>query len=121
MARRRIRAERVLLATGRHPALESLHLDAVGVAPNEQGRLEIGEDMRVHGSQHIFAAGDVAGLRMVVHHAHIEAGHRRRECLQRRRPPLDEALKHPGDFFRPRVCLCRNEISRRRKLPDTSW
>lgn len=69
-----LRAERVLLATGRHPALDSLHLAAVGVAPNEQGRLEIGDDMRVHGSRHIFAAGDVAGIRMVVHHAHIEAG-----------------------------------------------
>ncbi len=31
-------------------------------------------DMRVKGSPHLFAAGDVAGLRMVVHHAHIEAG-----------------------------------------------
>ncbi len=69
-----IRAERALLATGRHPALDSLNLEAVAVAPNEQGRLVIGEDMRVDGSQHIFAAGDVAGLRMVVHHAHIEAG-----------------------------------------------
>ena len=69
-----LRAERLLLAAGRHPALADLNLDAIGVAPNEQGCLEIGEDMRVRGSQHIFAAGDVAGLRMVVHHAHIEAG-----------------------------------------------
>ncbi len=69
-----VRAERLLLATGRHPSVEALNLDAVGVSPNEQGRLEIGEDMRVRGSQHIFAAGDVAGVRMVVHHAHIEAG-----------------------------------------------
>ncbi len=69
-----IHAERLLLATGRHPALAQLNLDAVGVSPNEQGRLEIGEDMRVCGSRHIFAAGDVAGVRMVVHHAHIEAG-----------------------------------------------
>ena len=38
------------------------------------GRLEVGDDMRVKGHEHIFAAGDVAGLRMVVHHAHIEAG-----------------------------------------------
>ena len=30
--------------------------------------------MRVIGQSHIFAAGDVAGQRMVVHHAHIEAG-----------------------------------------------
>ncbi|MBA3831775.1 MAG: FAD-dependent oxidoreductase [Chthoniobacterales bacterium] len=69
-----LRAERVLLATGRHPALAELNLAAVGIAPNRQGRLEIGEDMRVQGSHHIFAAGDVAGKRMVVHHAHIEAG-----------------------------------------------
>jgi pyruvate/2-oxoglutarate dehydrogenase complex dihydrolipoamide dehydrogenase (E3) component len=39
-----------------------------------EGRLEIGQDMRVKGKDHLFAAGDVAGLRMVVHHAHIEAG-----------------------------------------------
>lgn len=70
----RLRAERLLLATGRHPALADLNLGAVKIAPNPQGRLEIGEDMRVRGSQHIFAAGDVAGKRMVVHHAHIEAG-----------------------------------------------
>ncbi len=69
-----VRAERLLLATGRHPAVANLNLTAVKIAPNRQGRLEIGEDMRVHGSQHIFAAGDVAGKRMVVHHAHIEAG-----------------------------------------------
>ena len=30
--------------------------------------------MRIVGQRHIFAAGDVAGKRMVVHHAHIEAG-----------------------------------------------
>jgi mercuric reductase len=69
-----VHAEKLLLATGRHPTVAPLNLSAVGVSPNEQGRLEIGDDMRVHGSQHIFAAGDVAGLRMVVHHAHIEAG-----------------------------------------------
>jgi pyruvate/2-oxoglutarate dehydrogenase complex dihydrolipoamide dehydrogenase (E3) component len=69
-----LRAERLLLATGRHPTVDQLNLDAVGVSPDVQGRLEIGDDMRVRGSQHIFAAGDVAGLRMVVHHAHIEAG-----------------------------------------------
>lgn len=69
-----LRAERLLLATGRHPALAQLNLDAVGVSPNDQGGLEIGDDMRVRGSEHIFAAGDVAGVRMVVHHAHIEAG-----------------------------------------------
>ena len=67
-------AERILLATGRRPAVDQLGLKAAGVELNARGRLEIGDDMRVEGQEHIFAAGDVAGLRMVVHHAHIEAG-----------------------------------------------
>ena len=67
-------AEKILLATGRCPALNELNLEAAGVEMNPKGRLEIGNDMRVKGSSHFFAAGDVAGLRMVVHHAHIEAG-----------------------------------------------
>ena len=67
-------AEKILLATGRLPAVDHLGLEAAGISPDEHGRLDIGEDMRVRGKDHIFAAGDVAGLRMVVHHAHIEAG-----------------------------------------------
>ncbi len=66
--------EKILLATGRRPALDNLGLDAAGVKLNAHGRLEIGDDMRLEGKKHLFAAGDVAGLRMVVHHAHIEAG-----------------------------------------------
>ena len=66
--------EKILLATGRRPAVDQLGLEAAGVELNARGRLEVGDDMRVKGSRHIFAAGDVAGLRMVVHHAHIEAG-----------------------------------------------
>ncbi|MGB8340718.1 MAG: FAD-dependent oxidoreductase [Chthoniobacterales bacterium] len=66
--------ERILLATGRRPAVDHLGLRAADVELNARGRLEVGDDMRVKGKEHIFAAGDVAGLRMVVHHAHIEAG-----------------------------------------------
>ncbi|HEX4665839.1 MAG TPA: FAD-dependent oxidoreductase [Chthoniobacterales bacterium] len=71
---RPIQADKILLATGRRPEVDDLGLKAAGVELNERGRLEIGDDMRVKGKEHIFAAGDVAGLRMVVHHAHIEAG-----------------------------------------------
>ena len=69
-----IMSEKVLVATGRRPAVERLRLDAAGMSLSEKGVLEIGEDMRVRGQNHIFAAGDVNGKRMVVHHAHIEAG-----------------------------------------------
>ena len=69
-----IMSEKVLLATGRRPAVDHLRLSAAGISLSEKGLLEIGRDMRVRGKEHIFAAGDVAGKRMVVHHAHIEAG-----------------------------------------------
>jgi pyruvate/2-oxoglutarate dehydrogenase complex dihydrolipoamide dehydrogenase (E3) component len=69
-----ILSEKVLLAVGRRPAVDDLHLEAAGISLSERGLLEIGEDMRVVGQEHVFAAGDVAGKRMVVHHAHIEGG-----------------------------------------------
>ena len=69
-----IEVEKILLAVGRRPAVGQLGLEAAGVELNAKGRLEIDDDMRIRGSPHLFAAGDVAGLRMVVHHAHIEAG-----------------------------------------------
>jgi pyruvate/2-oxoglutarate dehydrogenase complex dihydrolipoamide dehydrogenase (E3) component len=67
-------AQRVLVATGRRPALDGLGLDAAGLQTDERGRICVGADMRVRGQTHIFAAGDVCGERMVVHTAHIEAG-----------------------------------------------
>ncbi len=67
-------AAKVLLATGRRPAVDHIGLTTAGIELSASGRLEIGDDMRVKGKEHLFAAGDVAGLRMVVHHAHIEAG-----------------------------------------------
>ncbi|MEO7167504.1 MAG: FAD-dependent oxidoreductase [Chthoniobacterales bacterium] len=67
-------SEKILFATGRKPAVEQLGLEVAGIELNLKGRLEVEGDMRVKGKRHLFAAGDVAGLRMVVHHAHIEAG-----------------------------------------------
>ncbi len=69
-----IKSEKVLIATGRRPAVDHLGLEPAGISLNAQGNFAIGDDMRMVGQRHIFAAGDVAGKRMVVHHAHIEAG-----------------------------------------------
>lgn len=69
-----VTTERVLLAAGRCPALETLDLEAAGIERNEQGGLDVTEEMRVVGHDHVFAAGDVIGRRMIVHLAHIEAG-----------------------------------------------
>ncbi len=69
-----IMSEKVLVATGRRPAVDGLNLEAAGISLGEKGSMEIGPDMRVAGQNHFFAAGDVVGKRMVVHHTHIEAG-----------------------------------------------
>src|SRR5260370_37529797 len=67
-------AERVLLATGRRPAVDHLGLKAAGGELNARRRLEIGGDMGIKGKDHNFAAGDVAGLRIVRDPWPIEAG-----------------------------------------------
>ena len=67
-------AQKVLLAAGRNPAVDGLDLEAAGILVSKEGCLDIGDDMRVAQHDHIFGAGDVVGQRMVVHHAHIEAG-----------------------------------------------
>jgi len=63
-----------MLATGRRPAVNGLALDKAGVELDSHGRLTVGDDLRVKGVDHVLAAGDVIGRRMVVHQAHIEAG-----------------------------------------------
>ncbi len=68
-----ITASRAMLAVGRRPAVDTLDLHRAGI--DLLGRkMAVGEDLRVEGTDHLFAAGDVIGRRMVVHQAHIEAG-----------------------------------------------
>lgn len=72
--RETITSERILIATGREPAIHGLGLEAANILPLSNGCLETSDDMRIAHHDHIFGAGDVVGKRMVVHHAHIEAG-----------------------------------------------
>ncbi|GAB1233148.1 mercury(II) reductase [Ferrigenium sp. UT4] len=52
-----VRAERLLIATGRVPNTHSLCLDGVGVALNEQGRITVDDHLRTSAPD-IYAAGD---------------------------------------------------------------
>lgn len=67
-------AERLLLSAGRRPNVDRLNLEAVGIDPSGPWPLQRGDDMRVSGFDDLFVAGDAGARRMVVHHAHIEAG-----------------------------------------------
>jgi mercuric reductase len=55
-----LRAERLLVATGRRPVTDGLGLEAVGVKLGERGEILVDERLRTHNPR-IWAAGDVTG------------------------------------------------------------
>ena len=63
---RPLRAEHVLVATGRRPVTDNLDLDAVGVATGSRGEVVVDEHLRTTNPR-IFAAGDVTGLPQFVY------------------------------------------------------
>ncbi|MFP8904970.1 mercury(II) reductase [Streptomyces atacamensis] len=55
-----LRAEQLLVATGRRPATDGLGLEQVGVETGEHGEIVVDEHLRT-GNERIWAAGDVTG------------------------------------------------------------
>lgn len=74
-----VTAGRVLVSTGRHPALEGLGLESVGVRPNESGQLSLTTDATglVQGvagdGPWLYAVGDAAGKNLYTHQGKYEA------------------------------------------------
>ncbi|CCH47469.1 dihydrolipoyl dehydrogenase family protein [Pseudodesulfovibrio piezophilus] len=67
-----LEAEKLLVATGRSPSIEGLHLENAGVESDHKGVLV---DHRLRTTQkHIFAAGDVTGRYQFTHAAGYEGG-----------------------------------------------
>ena len=64
--REQIRAEAVLVATGRRPNTDGLGLGAVGVTTGSRGEVVVDEALRTTNPR-IFAAGDVTGLPQFVY------------------------------------------------------
>ncbi|MFG2076243.1 FAD-dependent oxidoreductase [Nonomuraea maritima] len=57
---RTLRADKILVATGRAPAIEGLGLDRAGIRTTERGAIEVDEHLRTS-RPHIYAIGDVNG------------------------------------------------------------
>jgi pyruvate/2-oxoglutarate dehydrogenase complex dihydrolipoamide dehydrogenase (E3) component len=74
-----VTADNVLLATGRHPALEGLGLESVGIEPDGSGQLALTTDntglvQGVPGTDPwLYAAGDAAGKNLYTHQGKYEA------------------------------------------------
>jgi pyruvate/2-oxoglutarate dehydrogenase complex dihydrolipoamide dehydrogenase (E3) component len=75
----RVTADKVLVSTGRHPALEGLGLESVGIEPDGRGRLTLSTDMSglvegVPGDEPwLYAVGDAAGKNLLTHQGKYEA------------------------------------------------
>jgi pyruvate/2-oxoglutarate dehydrogenase complex dihydrolipoamide dehydrogenase (E3) component len=74
-----VTAYKVLVSTGRHPALEGLGLESIGIEPDDDGRLAISTDacggvQGVAGDEPwLYAAGDAAGKNLLTHQGKYEA------------------------------------------------
>jgi len=85
-----LRAERVLLATGRVPMTEGLGLEAVGIRPDERGFIPVNEAFETSATG-IYAIGDVIGQPMLAHKAE-EEGYALAELLAGRQAVVNYAL-----------------------------
>lgn len=72
-----VRAEQILVATGRRPATAGLHLDQVGVATGAWGEIVVDDQLHTTNPR-IWAAGDVTGAPQYVYvaarHGDVAAG-----------------------------------------------
>jgi pyruvate/2-oxoglutarate dehydrogenase complex dihydrolipoamide dehydrogenase (E3) component len=72
-------ADKVLVATGRHPALEGLGLESVGIEPDGSGQLALTTDTSglvegIPGDEPwLYAVGDAAGKNLLTHQGKYEA------------------------------------------------
>jgi pyruvate/2-oxoglutarate dehydrogenase complex dihydrolipoamide dehydrogenase (E3) component len=69
----RLRAERLLVAAGRRPALEDHDLDAAGVCLDDEGRPILTQTLRTTNPD-VWAAGDATGELLFTHVGTYEAG-----------------------------------------------
>jgi pyruvate/2-oxoglutarate dehydrogenase complex dihydrolipoamide dehydrogenase (E3) component len=66
-----VRADRVLVATGKRPRVDGLGLDRLGIQPGEDGAIAVDDRCRVIDG--VWAAGDVTGIAAFTHAANYQA------------------------------------------------
>ncbi|MGA8217746.1 MAG: NAD(P)/FAD-dependent oxidoreductase [Solirubrobacterales bacterium] len=76
--REQLRAEKLLVATGRRPRIGDIGLDTVGIEPGKQG-VEV--DQRLRAGDSIWAIGDVTGVALFTHLGKYQARIAARDIL----------------------------------------
>ncbi|MEQ8923807.1 MAG: Si-specific NAD(P)(+) transhydrogenase [Roseovarius sp.] len=102
---RHVRAEMLLFAAGRMGATERLNLDAVGIATDHRGRIEVDRKTYQTSAKHIYAAGDVIGHPSLASTS-IQQG-RIAACHALDTPTLPESPWFPyGIYSVPEISTC---------------
>lgn len=102
---RHVRAEMLLFAAGRMGATERLNLDAVGIATDHRGRIEVDRKTYQTSARHIYAAGDVIGHPSLASTS-IQQG-RIAACHALDTPTLPESPWFPyGIYSVPEISTC---------------
>jgi pyruvate/2-oxoglutarate dehydrogenase complex dihydrolipoamide dehydrogenase (E3) component len=91
--------EEILVAVGRKPHTDDIGLDSVGVEPDEHGYVEVDDRMRVGGSDHLFAIGDVNGRGLFTHVGKYQAWIVAENLLGREVEAAAEAIGSPRVTF----------------------
>ncbi len=66
-------AEEILVAVGRKPHSDGIGLDSIGVETNEHGFVEVDDQLRVGGSDWLYAIGDLNGRVLLTHMGKYQA------------------------------------------------
>lgn len=99
---REARAETLLNALGRRPAVDGLGLEAAGVTLDPSGRIAINAYQQTNNSR-VYAAGDVCGPHEIVHIAILQGELAARHALGRASRPVDFASRTGVIFTDPQV------------------
>jgi pyruvate/2-oxoglutarate dehydrogenase complex dihydrolipoamide dehydrogenase (E3) component len=68
-----LHGEELLVAVGRRPNTADIGLETVRVEPGERGYLEVDDQLRVDGSEWLYAIGDVNGRALLTHMGKYQA------------------------------------------------
>ena len=97
-----LRADEILMATGRRPNTDGLNLDTAGVKTAEDGAVLVNREMRTTAS-HVWAAGDVKGEPMLETAAAKEGAIAAENALSQVRRKMDYSAVPRAIFTSPQV------------------
>ncbi len=97
-----LKAEQLLIATGRKPNTDILNVEKTGVKTNKYGYVETNEFMETS-VDGIYALGDIAGVYLFKHSANLEASYVTKNILTKNKTPVDYTAMPHAVFSSPQI------------------